>query len=524
MAAPMDHHRRQKSCDVRPAYREGRRERAVKVYTINQESRYLLVQGVPAINVTDELLKRMSLYGTIEEYKILEEYPAEAFTKVYWVKYANIQAARMCKRKLDDQPFYGGTLHLCYAPEYESVEDTRLKLQERRKDVARRLRKLQPGGNADVPHTVGQDHSSSSSTQDNAPIASKSDTPAPTYLDSSKSQHIGPRKPDSTIAKPPNTSTDSSAAVKQEVPLHLPAPPKVLPAWEWEKPLTSHDQFPRLPTAHATLPLNYNPYPDDYKPHDVEASQEGASHRNATSEINPPLRSNILKDSTADTSGLNFLKTGARPKFKLKQDRRRVGEARPNQPTFLERVAWREGAVSEPEAGTRPDVSDDRRAQLAHLKRPYQNQFPIPSTSDQVPPNAELTSSLIRHPLVKRKHPADCPQPFLVAETRFQGELQMPQSEQWKEGGFGVLPRMDLPPTMPTMSESSFDRMVHNFPQQQRNPTQGPGINAFNNGEYTAPMRTPRPAAVAAAAAAVAAAAAIAAAADGEPDSKRRRI
>ena len=55
-------------------------------------------------------------------------------------------------------------------------------------------------------------------------------------------------------------------------------------------------------------------------------------------------------------------------------------------------------------------------------------------------------------------------------------------------------------------------------------PTQGPGINAFNNGEYTQPMRAPRPAAVAAAAAAVAAAAAIAAAADGEPDSKRRRI
>ena len=58
-----------------------------------------------------------------------------------------ICCARMCKRKLDDQPFYGGTLHICYAPEYESTEDTRLKLQERRKDVARRLRKLQPGGN-----------------------------------------------------------------------------------------------------------------------------------------------------------------------------------------------------------------------------------------------------------------------------------------------------------------------------------------------------------------------------------------
>ena len=65
-----------------------------QVYTINQESRYLLVQGVPAINVTDELLKLLSLYGTIDEYRILEDYPAEAFTKVYWIKYTSIQAAR----------------------------------------------------------------------------------------------------------------------------------------------------------------------------------------------------------------------------------------------------------------------------------------------------------------------------------------------------------------------------------------------------------------------------------------------
>lgn len=38
-----------------------------QVYTINQESRYLLVLNVPALGITKELLELFSLYGTIEE-------------------------------------------------------------------------------------------------------------------------------------------------------------------------------------------------------------------------------------------------------------------------------------------------------------------------------------------------------------------------------------------------------------------------------------------------------------------------
>ena len=36
--------------------------------------------------------------------------------------------------------FYGGILHVCYAPEYETVDDTREKLHERRRVVARKCR------------------------------------------------------------------------------------------------------------------------------------------------------------------------------------------------------------------------------------------------------------------------------------------------------------------------------------------------------------------------------------------------
>ena len=38
---------------------------------------------------------------------------------------------------MDEQSFFGGLLHVCYAPEFETVEETRKKLQERNAYVAR---------------------------------------------------------------------------------------------------------------------------------------------------------------------------------------------------------------------------------------------------------------------------------------------------------------------------------------------------------------------------------------------------
>ncbi|KAM8967127.1 RNA-binding protein 48 [Pelodytes ibericus] len=131
------HHEQRRVCDSRAKYRDGRRPRAVKVYTVNLESRYLLVQGVPAIGVMKELIEQFALYGVIEEYNALDEYPAEEFTEVYLIKFQRLQSARVAKRKLDERSFFGGLLHVCYAPEFESVQETREKLQDRRKFVAR---------------------------------------------------------------------------------------------------------------------------------------------------------------------------------------------------------------------------------------------------------------------------------------------------------------------------------------------------------------------------------------------------
>ncbi|KAM6899349.1 RNA-binding protein 48 [Xenentodon cancila] len=131
------HHEQRKVCISRPKYREGRKAKAVKVYTINLESCYLMVQGVPAIGVMTELVQLCALYGSVEEYRPLDEYPAEDFSEVYLIKFHKLTSARAAKRNLDEKSFYGGVLHVCYVPEYESVDDTRHKLQDRRGYVKR---------------------------------------------------------------------------------------------------------------------------------------------------------------------------------------------------------------------------------------------------------------------------------------------------------------------------------------------------------------------------------------------------
>ncbi|KAF0418309.1 RNA-binding protein 48 [Gigaspora margarita] len=124
----------------RPKYRAGRKPTAVKIYTVNHESRYLVVENVPALGLSKELLELFSLYGAIEEYRYLDDYPCEKFTDVYWIKFQSIAEARVAKRKVDDHSFFSSYLRVRYGPEYETIEDTRQKLQDRRKVVAIKTR------------------------------------------------------------------------------------------------------------------------------------------------------------------------------------------------------------------------------------------------------------------------------------------------------------------------------------------------------------------------------------------------
>ncbi|CAG9823426.1 unnamed protein product [Phaedon cochleariae] len=135
------HHIQQDICATRPAYRQGRKLTAVKVYTINQESQHLFIYGVPSINLRTELKKLCSKYGQTLSIYVVPNVQTEIFTECYHVQYQRIQSARIAKRLLDTHSFYGGVLHVCYAPECESEQETRAKLFQRKLDVLNRLPK-----------------------------------------------------------------------------------------------------------------------------------------------------------------------------------------------------------------------------------------------------------------------------------------------------------------------------------------------------------------------------------------------
>ncbi|EFJ18600.1 hypothetical protein SELMODRAFT_78456, partial [Selaginella moellendorffii] len=72
----------------------GKMERAVKVYTVCDESRYMLVKNVPALGCSSELLQLLGSFGHIEEYLLLDDEECEPYTDVYWIKFADIAHAR----------------------------------------------------------------------------------------------------------------------------------------------------------------------------------------------------------------------------------------------------------------------------------------------------------------------------------------------------------------------------------------------------------------------------------------------
>ncbi|KAF3431242.1 hypothetical protein FNV43_RR25972 [Rhamnella rubrinervis] len=115
---------------------------AVRVYTVCDESRYLVVSNIPALGCGDELLKLFSSYGDVEECKPMDAEDCEAFTDVYWIKFRLVNNARFAKRKLDDYVFLGNRLKVSYAPYFESLTDTKEKLECRRNEV---LARLNPG-------------------------------------------------------------------------------------------------------------------------------------------------------------------------------------------------------------------------------------------------------------------------------------------------------------------------------------------------------------------------------------------
>lgn len=137
-----EHHLKGSVCLTRPPYRNGKKLRGVKVYTIAQESKYLLIQNLPSIGgVLEQLLPHLNQHGPVEQHWRLDGYQSkddEEFIDTVLVQYRQIEHARRSKYFLDDWNFLGAHLHICYAPECESVDDLREKVQERRTIVQRK--------------------------------------------------------------------------------------------------------------------------------------------------------------------------------------------------------------------------------------------------------------------------------------------------------------------------------------------------------------------------------------------------
>ncbi|KAK9675606.1 hypothetical protein RND81_11G018400 [Saponaria officinalis] len=134
---------------------------AIRVYTVCDESKYLIVRNVPALGCGEELNKLFATYGDVEECKPMDAEECEEFTDVYWIKFRYFPNARFAKRKLDESVFLGNRLQVSYAPEYESLSDTKEKLEVRRKEV---LVRLKPGKSKgyEMQHEGAGDYTSTS--------------------------------------------------------------------------------------------------------------------------------------------------------------------------------------------------------------------------------------------------------------------------------------------------------------------------------------------------------------------------
>lgn len=144
----LSHHIRYQYCHNRPSYRKSKKPTAVKVYSVANESRHLLVFGVPQINLLRELKAQFRRHGTIQNVlnvtnsiKATGKFEVEAFTDVFHIKFEKLEKARQAKKVLDAKNFYGGILHISYAPEKESLQDLQEKLAQRRKEVNFRIQK-----------------------------------------------------------------------------------------------------------------------------------------------------------------------------------------------------------------------------------------------------------------------------------------------------------------------------------------------------------------------------------------------
>uniref|UniRef100_A0ACD5V7P3 Uncharacterized protein n=1 Tax=Avena sativa TaxID=4498 RepID=A0ACD5V7P3_AVESA len=163
---------------------------AVRVYTVCDESKYLIVRNVPALGCGDEL---GTLFSTC---KPMDAEDCEEYTDVFFIKFSQVSNARFAKRKLDESVFLGNRLQVSYAPQFESLEDTKEKLEVRRKEVLGRIRS--PAGSRPEglsQYSLGQGSSSGNSHhQMSSNKREYTKTMHPSHIEDARFSHVSSNK------------------------------------------------------------------------------------------------------------------------------------------------------------------------------------------------------------------------------------------------------------------------------------------------------------------------------------------
>ncbi|CAN7986044.1 unnamed protein product [Ixodes hexagonus] len=249
---PLPHHARKSICGSRASYRQGRRGTAVKVYTINQESRYLLISNVNAVGAAEDLKDACLEYGDIADYHAVDGYETEQFTESYLVKYVRIQSARIAKKKLDEKSFFGAVLHVCYAPEFETVHETREKLEDRRRYIAFKTgQPFKPSGDAAARNRKRLHDDYANNQQASRGGARTAETPAVTsYIWAGQEYPLVPSAHTATYSGCSQASAPLDALYNdQPLCFNQPSMPTQLEA-ATEFPATEEEVGPKKPTSH----------------------------------------------------------------------------------------------------------------------------------------------------------------------------------------------------------------------------------------------------------------------------------
>ncbi|KAG9415978.1 RNA-binding protein 48 [Aphanomyces cochlioides] len=69
-----------------------------KAYTVNEESRFVLIRNIPALGASEDLVAQCRKYGEVEDFRMEDDHDdASQYIDVMWLQYATVDAARQAK-------------------------------------------------------------------------------------------------------------------------------------------------------------------------------------------------------------------------------------------------------------------------------------------------------------------------------------------------------------------------------------------------------------------------------------------